>query len=82
MACIVGERSGRTGEKYAIIDDAAGAELPSSDVPDIELLREWARERLDRLYTPPGQRLGRTRREFMDDFFTQFAAETGVTGDR
>jgi len=82
LACIVGERSGRMGEKYAVIDDASGAELPSSDAPDIALLREWAQERLDMLYTAPGQRLGRTRREFMDDFFTQFAAETRITGER
>jgi uncharacterized protein len=82
LACIVGERSGRMGEKYAIIDDASGAGLPASETPDIALLREWAQERLDMLYTAPGQRLGRTRREFMDDFFTQFAAETGVTGER
>ncbi|EMA24255.1 HD domain-containing protein [Haloarcula argentinensis] len=81
LACIVGERSGRTGEKYAVIDDTSATDLGTSDSPDIELLRNWAEERLDTLYTQPGRRLGRTRREFMDEFFTQFAGEIGVTGE-
>ncbi|KAA9406906.1 HD domain-containing protein [Haloarcula sp. CBA1131] len=79
LACIVGERSGRTGKKYAVIDDTSDTDLESSDHPDITLLREWARERLDMLYTHPGRRLGRTRREFMDEFFTRFDGEIGGT---
>ncbi|KOX91804.1 metal-dependent phosphohydrolase [Haloarcula rubripromontorii] len=82
LACIVGERSGRTDEKYAVIDDASATDLETSDYPDIGLLRNWAQERVDMLYTHPGRRLGRRRREFMDEFFTQFAGEIGVTGER
>ncbi len=82
LACIVGERSGRAGEKYAVIDDASGANAASSDRPDIALLREWARERLDALYTSPGRRLGESRWQFMDDFFAQFDAENGIEGAR
>ncbi|GGK80246.1 phosphohydrolase [Haloarcula sebkhae] len=81
LACIVGERSGRTGEKYAVIDDTSATDLETSDSPDIGLLQDWAQERLDTLYTQPGRRLGRTRQEFMDEFFTQFAGEVGVTGE-
>ncbi|MFU1781391.1 HD domain-containing protein [Haloarcula japonica] len=81
LACIVGERSGRTGEKYAVIDDTSATVLEPSESPDIELLQDWAQERLDTLYTQPGRHLGRTRQEFMDEFFTRFAGETGVTGE-
>ncbi|QLK25489.1 HD domain-containing protein [Natrinema zhouii] len=82
LACIVGERSGRAGEKYAVIDDASVSGTDSSDSPDITLLQEWARERLNALYTAPGRCLGDSRRQFMDDFFAQFESEIGVEGER
>lgn len=82
LACIVGERSGRTGERYAVIDDSSVSEGDASEIPDIELLREWARERLDLLYTVPGRRLGKSRWNFMSEFFTQFDRELGVEGER
>lgn len=81
MACIVGERSGRAGERHAVIDNASVAGTAPSDLPDVTLLRNWARERLDMLYTPPGRRLGESRWRFMDDFFTQFDREIGVEGE-
>lgn len=81
LACIVGERSGRAGEKYAVIDDASGHGADASDLPDVALLREWAKERLDRLYTSPGRRLGATRWDFMDEFFARFEGEIGVDTD-
>ncbi|WP_254538679.1 HD domain-containing protein [Halomarina litorea] len=81
LACIVGERSGRMGEKYAVIDDASVSGAPPSDHSDIALLREWAEERLDRLYTSPGRRLGQPRQGFMDEFFMQFDREIGVDGE-
>lgn len=81
LACIVGERSGRAGERYAAISDASahGAEL--SD-PDVSLLREWARERLDALYTSPAQRFGESRWDFMQAFFERFERERGTDGTR
>ncbi|MFC6906952.1 HD domain-containing protein [Halalkalicoccus tibetensis] len=82
LACIIGERSGRTGEKYAIIDDSSVSESATSDTPDIELLRDWARERLDLLYTRPGRRLGTSRWNFMNEFFSQFEREIGIEGER
>ncbi|WP_440008643.1 HD domain-containing protein [Halomicrococcus sp. SG-WS-1] len=82
MACIVGERSGRTGEKYAIIDNSSVSGMATSDLPDITLLRDWAKERLDTLYTSPGRRLGKSRWSFMEDFFAQFSKEIGVEGER
>ena len=82
MACIVGERSGRAGEKYAVIDDSSDSEVGASDLPDVTLLRDWARERLDGLYTAPGRRLGESRWRFMDDFFAQLEAEIGVEAER
>lgn len=82
LACIVGERSGRAGEKYAVIDDASVPETDTSEQPDIALLREWARERLDALYTTPGRRLGADRWSFMEDFFAQFESEIGVEPER
>ncbi len=82
LACIVGERSGRTGEAYAVIDDASGAGMEASDRPDVSLLREWAAERLDALYTAPGRRLGESRRGFVEDFFARFEREIGVDGTR
>ncbi|MBZ6493353.1 HD domain-containing protein [Natrinema longum] len=81
LACIVGERSGRTGGKYAVIDDTSALEMEPSDGPDVSLLREWAKERLDALYTPPGRQLGTARWDFMEEFFVQFSAELGVEGN-
>ena len=75
LACIVGERSGRTGEQYAVIDDASTLEGDYPELPDIDLLREWARERLDSLYTDPGRRLGESRWDFVENFFEQFTRE-------
>lgn len=82
LACIVGERSGRAGEKYAVIDDSSAFGTAPSDRPDITLLRNWARERLDMLYTSPGRRLGKSRWSFMDEFFAQFDSEIGGGGER
>lgn len=81
LACIVGERSGRTGEKHAVIDDSSVPGMETPDCPDITLLREWAKERLDALYTSPGRRLGQSRWSFMEEFFTQFTSERGL-GER
>lgn len=78
LACIIGERSGRTGEQYAVIDDSSTLGETRSDLPDIDLIRKWTRERLDSLYTTPGQHLGQTRWEFMDRFFDQFNHETNA----
>jgi uncharacterized protein len=78
LACIVGERSGRTGEQYAVIDDASTLDGTNPHRPDIDLLNEWARERIDALYTEPARRLGESRWEFMEAFFSQFARETGT----
>lgn len=58
-----------------MIDDTATLDNESSELPDLELVREWARERLDALYTEPGQRLGESRWEFMQQFFDQFSRE-------
>lgn len=77
LACIVGERSGRTGDQYAVIDDASTLSV-RAEVPDVDLLREWARERLDALHTDQGRRLGESRWDFMEDFFSQFVRETSV----
>lgn len=75
LACIVGERSGRIGEQYAIIDDAGTLTDDAPELPDFDLLRKWARERLDALCTDPGRRLGESRWEVMESFFDQFARE-------
>jgi uncharacterized protein len=82
MGCIIGERSGRSGEQYAVIDDFSVPRMPTSDYQDISLLRKWAKERLDELHTTPARRLGRSRWEFMEEFFTQFTSEIGVEGER
>lgn len=81
LSCIVGERSGRSGQRYAVIDDSSVSEGDESELPDIELLREWARERLDLLYTVPGRRLGESRWNFMTEFFTRFEQEVGIEGE-
>ncbi|GAB7119235.1 hypothetical protein JCM9743_16980 [Natrinema sp. JCM 9743] len=70
--------SGRAGEKPAVIDTPAVERGVSSELPDIMLLREWAEERLEQLYTSPGRRLGTSRWRFMDEFFTQFASELDI----
>lgn len=75
LACIVGERSGRIGEQYAIIDDAATLPDDAPELPDVDLLQEWTRERLNALYTDPGRRLGESRWDVMEHFFDQFARE-------
>jgi uncharacterized protein len=75
LACIVGERSGRIGEQYAIIDDVGTMPDDAPGLPDVELLREWARDRLDALYTAQGRRLGESRWDVMERFFDQFACE-------
>mgnify|MGYP000740106000 CR=1 FL=1 len=82
LACIVGERSGRTGEAYAVLDDSSIPGVDTSDRPDVSLLREWAAERLDRLYTEPARELGASRWDFMERFFEQFHGELGVDGQR
>ena len=79
LACIVGERSGRTGDQYAIIDNSSTLNVDHTELPDIDLLREWARERLDALYTDSGRRLGESRWEFMQSFFAQFVSETDAS---
>jgi len=79
LACIVGERSGRTGQRYAVLDDESTLDEDLPEVPDIDLLRDWARERLDSLYTAPGRRVGESRWDFMTTFFDQFASE--IDGD-
>lgn len=82
LACIVGERSGRAGERYAVIDNPSVRGVDTSEVPDVSLLREWAKERLDALYTSPGRRLGESRWRFVEDFFARFDAEIGVEAER
>lgn len=82
LACIVGERSGRAGEKYAVIDDSTASREATSNQKDVSLLREWARERLDELHTEPAYRLGESRWEYMEEFFTQFHDEIGPDGTR
>ena len=82
LACIVGERSGRTGEPYAVLDSSSIPGVDTSDRPDITLLRDWARERLTSLYTAPGRRLGDSRWDFREGFFAQFDAELGVDAER
>lgn len=81
LACIIGERSGRTGQRYAAIDDSSGSQGETPE-RDIELLREWASERLDLLYTAPGRRLGESRWDFMNGFFARFEDEIGVKGEK
>ncbi|MFB6189817.1 MAG: HD domain-containing protein, partial [Halapricum sp.] len=81
LACIVGERSGRAGERHAAIDDRSAYDVASPTIPDVALLREWARERLDRLHTPPARRIGESRWQFMDEFFEQFEREIGMDGE-
>jgi uncharacterized protein len=81
LACIVGERSGRTGAQYAVIDDVSTLSIARTELPDIDLFHEWACERLDALYTDPGRRLGESRWDFMESFFTRFASEIDTSID-
>ncbi|WP_256546838.1 HD domain-containing protein [Halobellus inordinatus] len=81
LACIVGERSGRTGEQFAVIDDVSTLSIDRPDLPDINVLRKWARERLDALYTEEGRRLGESRWDFMESFLEQFSLETTTTAN-
>jgi len=82
LACIVGERSGRVGERRAVIDDTEYWDTAETTVPDISILQEQARERLDALCTDPGRRLGDSRWQFMTTFFERFRAELGAEGTR
>jgi uncharacterized protein len=82
MACIVGERSGRAGEQYAVIDRASASGAAATDLPDVTLLEEWTRERLDALYTEPGRRRGRSRWRFVEAFFAQFDEECALEAER
>jgi len=82
LACIVGERSGRAGSKYAVIDDLTASRGVDSDQTDVSLLREWARERLGALRTEPAQRLGKSRWRFVEAFFQRFHDEVGSDGTR
>lgn len=77
LACIVGERSGRSGEAYARLDRGSVPGANTADRPDVTLLREWARERLDALYTEPGRRIGAERWAFVEEFFAQLERERG-----
>lgn len=83
LACIVGERSGRTGDRYAVIDDASTLPMADDDGADVELLREWGRERLEALHTDQARRFGADRWSFVEEFFDQFERETTAgTGRR
>ncbi len=82
LACIVGERSGHSGGKYALVDDLAADREVTSDRRDVSLLRDWARERLDELHTEPARRLGESRWKYMEDFFERFHDEIGPGGTR
>jgi uncharacterized protein len=76
MSCILGEKSGKDGDKVAVINDSTVSESVTSALPDISLLRDQARTRLDLLCTEPGKRLGNARWQFMKEFLDQFQAET------
>ena len=80
LACIVGERSGRAGERHAVIDDAPASGMAPADGRDVSLLRDWTRERLDALHTATGRRLGQERWQFVETFFDRFEREAGVDG--
>jgi uncharacterized protein len=80
LVCIVGERSGQSGERYAVIDDLTASREATSDQRDVALLQDWAKERLNELYTEPAQELGKTRWKYMERFFEQFHTEIEPTG--
>ncbi|WP_435065537.1 HD domain-containing protein [Halobaculum sp. EA56] len=78
LACIIGERSGRAGDRYATIDTEVRSDLGRDGDPDLTILYEWAAERLDALHTPPAQREARFRWRFMTRFFEYFEQETRI----
>lgn len=80
LACIVGERSGRSGGKYAVLDDLTASREVTSNQKDVSLLQEWAKERLDELHTKPARQLGESRWKYMEGFFEQFHSEIGLDG--
>lgn len=80
LACIIGERSGRAGERYAVIDDFTANRAVTADQDDVSVLRKWADERLDALYTEPAREHGASRSEYMDEFLSRFRDELGVDG--
>ncbi|WP_081927103.1 HD domain-containing protein [Halobellus rufus] len=75
MSCILGEQSGKAGDKIAVIDDSTISESITTNLPDISLLRDRARKRLELLCTEPGQRVGNARWEYIEEFLDQFRAE-------
>lgn len=79
LACIVGERSGRNGDRHAVLDDLEVPRAVRSDRRDVSLLREWATARIDELHTEPARRLGASRWKFMEAFFDRFRGE--ITGE-
>ncbi|WP_423999442.1 HD domain-containing protein [Haloarcula salina] len=82
LAEIVGERSGRSGVRCAVIDDTAATREVTTAKRDVSLLREWASERLTALHTEPAQRLGASRWEYVADFFERFDEEIGPDATR
>lgn len=82
LACIIGERSGRAGERYAVIDDVTREEALPGGHGDISLLREWADERLEALHTDPARQIGESRSAYMDDFLSRFHDEIGADGSK
>ena len=78
MSCILGEQSGKAGDKIAVITDPTVSTSASSNLPDISHLRDRAQKRLDLLCTEPGQRLGNARWQFMKKYLDQFRAETNA----
>lgn len=82
LACIVGERSGRSGGKHAVIDDFTASREAVSEHRDVSLLRDWARERIAELQTEPARQLGESRWEYMEEFFQRFHDELGLDGSR
>lgn len=82
LACIVGERSGRAGEAYAAIEQETVPGAPDPEGADVSLLRTWARERLDALYTEPARERSERRWAVMEEFFAAFEREAELEQDR
>lgn len=80
LACIIGERSGRSDERHAVIDDFTANRAVTADQDDVSVLRKWADERLEALHTEPAQELGASRSEYMDEFLARFHDEIGAEG--
>lgn len=76
MSCILGEKSDKVDDKIAVINDSTVSANLQTNKPDISLLREQARSRLELLYTDPGERLGNDRWQFMETYLEQFRSET------